>query len=54
MKFKRKLYPRGSSYETTIPKQLLFSIEDKKKYHVIFEYHPASKKWLIGIEEIKK
>ena len=31
--FKRKLYKRGSSYETTIPMPLLFALDPKKKYN---------------------
>jgi hypothetical protein len=32
MEFRRKIYTRGSSYETTIPMPLLFSTDKKKKY----------------------
>ena len=53
MRFKRKLYPRGGSFETTIPTPLLFSADPQKKYDVIFEYDPKSKKWLISFEERK-
>ena len=53
MEFRRKLYTRGSSYETTIPMPLLFSIDKKKKYDVIFAFEPNSNKWFIKIEEKK-
>ncbi len=51
MKFKRKIYHRGSSFETTIPKPLLFFIEKNKKYNAVFEYDPEKNKWYISIEE---
>ncbi|MBU0667260.1 MAG: hypothetical protein ABIC91_02640 [Nanoarchaeota archaeon] len=54
MKLKRKLYKRGSSYETTIPLPLLFSIKDKKKYHVVFEFDEEQKKWYVDFESIEK
>lgn len=53
VKFKRKLYSRGGSFETTIPIQMLFSNDLSKKHYVIFEYDQKSTKWLIRIEEIK-
>jgi len=51
MKIKRKLYTRGSSFETTIPMPLLFSLNKKKKHNVIFEYDSETGKWLIDFEE---
>jgi len=54
MEFRRKLYTRGSSYETTIPMPLLFSIDKKKKYDVVFVYEAETNKWVIRIEEAKK
>lgn len=53
MQLRRKLYTRGSSYETTIPAPLLFSIDKEKKYDVIFEYDSATDRWYIRIEETK-
>ena len=38
MEFKRKLYARGSSFETTLPKPLLFKLDLKKRNNVIFKY----------------
>jgi len=52
--FRRKLYKRGSSFETTIPIQLLFALDKGKKHHVVFSYDPESNKWYIKFEEIIK
>ena len=51
---KRKLYKRGSSFETTIPMPLLFALNKEKKHNVIFEYDPSTNKWYIKFEEQKK
>ncbi len=49
--FKRKLYTRGSSYETTIPMPLLFKLDLKsKKYNVLFKYDIETDKWYIDFE----
>ena len=50
--FKRKIYKRGSSYETTIPKPLLFALDSKKKYNAVFIFDPINNKWYIKFEEI--
>lgn len=49
--FRRKLYKRGSSFETTIPMPLLFAIDKKKKQNVVFSYDPTANKWYIKFEE---
>lgn len=36
-KIRRRLYPRGSSFEVTIPKILLYNLDFKKKYFVVFK-----------------
>ena len=54
MELRRKLYTRGSSYETTIPAPLLFSIDKKKKHDVIFSYEPEKNQWSIKIAERKE
>lgn len=54
IKFKRKLYARGGSYETTIPVQMLFSIDSSKKHDVIFEFDSKSNRWYLTIAEHKK
>jgi hypothetical protein len=48
---KRKLYTRGSSFETTIPIQLLFSLDLKKKHNVIFEFDKKNNRWYVVFEE---
>jgi hypothetical protein len=48
---KRKLYSRGGSYETTIPIQLLFSLDLEKKHNVIFDFDKDKKQWYIRLEE---
>ncbi|MDD9954094.1 MAG: hypothetical protein OXR66_07205 [Candidatus Woesearchaeota archaeon] len=49
MEIRRKLYPRGGSVETTIPKPLLFSLDPTKKYDAIFSYDDGE--WKIRFEE---
>jgi hypothetical protein len=51
MEFRRKLYTRGSSFETTIPAPILFSIDKKKKYEVVFAFDEKTNKWFIKLEE---
>ena len=53
MEIKRKLYTRGSSYETTIPKPLLFAKDLKKKHTVNFVFDPEKNRWYIELEEEK-
>lgn len=49
--FRRKLYKRGSSFETTIPMPLLFALDSTKKYNVVFAYDADSNRWYIKFEE---
>ena len=51
--FRRKLYRRGSSFETTIPMPLLFALYKNKKHNVIFVYDEEANKWYIKFEEMK-
>ncbi len=51
---KRKLYKRGSSFETTIPMPLLFAIDKSKKHNVLFRYDDKLNKWSIEVEEDRK
>ena len=51
---KRKLYKRGSSFETTIPMPLLFAIDKTKKYHVVFKYDSVNHRWYIEFEPIEE
>lgn len=46
---KRKLYKRGSSFETTIPMPLLFEIDPKKKYEIVFNYDTEKKRWYVEV-----
>ena len=48
---KRKLYRRGSSYETTIPMPLLFALDLEKRHHVLFQFDPKLNRWFLGFEE---
>ncbi len=50
MEFKRRLYKRGSSFETTIPRPLLFELEEKKKHDVIFDFDKKNKRWYVNFE----
>jgi len=54
IEFKRKLYKRGSSFETTIPMPLLFALNKDKKHNVMFTFDPDANKWYVKFEEIKK
>ena len=54
MEFRRKLYTRGSSFETTIPMPLLFAIDAKKKHEVVFQYDAKLQRWYLSIQEFKK
>ena len=56
IKLRRKLYTRGSSYETTIPMPLLFKLSlPEKKYNVLFVYEEAQDTWSIDFTpEAKK
>jgi hypothetical protein len=54
VEFRRKLYKRGSSFETTIPKPLLFALDASKKHNVIFAYDPVANKWFLKFEKTDK
>ncbi|MCB9361807.1 hypothetical protein H6504_00085 [Candidatus Woesearchaeota archaeon] len=51
LKIKRKLYKRGSSYETTVPKPLLFALDPEKQHHVCFSFDQKTGRWYIDFEE---
>jgi len=51
---KRKLYRRGSSYETTIPLPLLFALDKNKKHNVLFKFDPQANRWYVEFEEMKE
>ena len=48
---RRKLYKRGSSYETTIPMPILFALDKTQKHNVVFKYDPDSNRWYVEFEE---
>lgn len=54
VELKRKLYARGSSFETTLPMPLLFKLDKNKKYNVIFKYDTQKDKWYLDFEELKR
>lgn len=49
---RRKLYKRGSSFETTIPMPLLFALDKGKRHFVIFKYEKGSNRWYLDFEEM--
>ena len=51
---KRKLYKRGSSYETTIPMPLLFAVDKSKKNNVCFKFEPETNRWYVEFEEAEE
>lgn len=50
VEIKRKLYKRGSSFETTIPMPLLFAVDKTKKQQVVFKFDEEAKEWYIELE----
>jgi len=48
---RRKLYRRGSSFETTIPMPLLFALDKAKKHEVVFKFEKETGRWYIDFEE---
>lgn len=54
VEFKRKIYKRGSSYETTLPMPILFALDNKKNYYVVFKFDSKKNNWYIEFEPIKK
>jgi hypothetical protein len=53
VEIKRKLYKRGSSFETTVPMPLLFAVDKSKKNNVVFKYDPELQKWYLEVEAEK-
>ena len=50
---RRKLYKRGSSFETTLPMPLAFAIDKSKKYNVLFIFDEETQRWYVEFEEMK-
>jgi hypothetical protein len=48
---KRKLYKRGSSFETTIPMPLLFALDKSKKHNVLFNFDKHTNRWYVEFAE---
>ena len=53
MEFRRKIYRRGSSFETTIPMPLLFALDMKKKHNIVFKFNQKENRWYIEFEEAR-
>jgi hypothetical protein len=53
MQFRRKIYHRGSSFETTIPMPLLLTLDPDKKYECVFTYDAEKQAWQVHFEERK-
>ena len=51
VEIKRKLYKRGSSFETTIPMPLLFAIDKSQKHNVVFKFDENSNRWYVELEK---
>lgn len=51
VEFKRKLYKRGSSFETTVPMPILMLLDRNRRYNVVFAYDEQANKWYIKFEE---
>ena len=51
---RRKLYKRGSSFETTIPMPLLFALNKDIKYDVLFIFDEATMRWYVDFEISEK
>lgn len=54
MEIRRKLYKRGSSVETTIPKPILFALDLTKKHEAVFKFDSKNNRWYIDFEEAPK
>jgi len=54
VEIRRKLYKRGSSFETTLPMPLLFAIDKSKEYSVVFSFDEETQRWYIEFEEEKR
>lgn len=51
LELRRKLYKRGSSFETTIPKPLLFALDLTQPQYVVFSYDPSLNKWFVKFQK---
>jgi hypothetical protein len=51
MEFRRRIYRRGSSFETTIPMPLLLTLDPDKRYDCCFTFDPEKQAWQVRFEE---
>ena len=51
MEFRRRLYRRGGSFETTVPMPLLLTLNPKKRHDIVFAFDPETKQWMVRFEE---
>jgi hypothetical protein len=51
---KRKLYKRGSSFETTLPMPIAITLDDSKQYEAVFVFDNATQRWYVEIKEKKE
>jgi len=52
VELRRKIYRRGSSFETTVPMPLLFALDMKKKHEVVFRFEKKTNRWYVEFEEV--
>lgn len=52
-RLERKIYKRGSSFETTLPLPVMLGLDPAKKYNVVFKFDIKKKKWYVEFEELK-
>jgi hypothetical protein len=50
MEFRRRLYRRGSSFETTVPMPLLLALAPDVPHDVVFAFDPATQQWTIRFD----
>jgi len=50
MEFRRRLYRRGSSFETTIPMPLLLTLDPDARHDVVFAFDPATRQWVVRFD----
>ncbi len=50
MEFRRRLYRRGSSFETTIPMPLLLTLNNAEQQDIVFSYDPEKQAWYVQFQ----
>lgn len=52
MKFKTKLWKRSDkSYASTIPHIVLLSMDESKRYDIVWEFNDKLKKWTMELKQ---